>query len=378
MQLTTMDIHQLIKNPTSVAYSTLAEKVAVAYTSGSFNETESAIASDIFRLLLRDAERSVRVTLAEHLCNDANAPHDVVMRLARDETDVAERILQYSMVLTDDDLASIVESTKEVLKLCAIARREVVSERISDALLDTEQEEVLLSLFNNTGANLSEDGLKRSWNIIAGNNSLLESLVKHGNLPVTIAEKIFSVVSNELRMHIDREYKFSRSTTYKAAIDAREWELLGIMQIGNIPHPDDDIHVDDLVDQLYATGRLTYSFVIRALCMGFLNLFEASLAKMADIHRANARILLTGGSDGFRALYSAAGMPEGFIEAVEKLLFISHKLTHYGYDKPNDFRKQLIENIYIGEYHRSIDGMSYLLSIIDGKISGGYASKALH
>ncbi len=378
MQLTAMDVHKLIENPYSVPRDTLAEKVVVAFTSGGFNSSESAIASDIFRLLLRDAEKSIRVTLAEHLCRDANAPHDVIMKLARDETDVASRILQYSLVLTDDDLISIVESTKEVLRLCAIAKREKVSERLSEALITTEQEFVLKDLFDNKGAEISERGLNMAWDKISSNNYLLESLVKRGGLPLTVAEKIFTVVSTELRERLAREYKINKPALYKAAIDAREWELLGIMPVGDITHPDADEQVDDLVEQLYATGRLTYSFVIRALCMGFLNLFEASLAKMADIHRANARILLTGGSEGFRALYNAANMPEGFVDAVEKLLFISHKLTHYGYEKPHDFRKQLIENIYVCGYHRSVDGMGYLLSIIDGKISGSYSSFSVH
>ncbi len=53
MQITAMDIHQLIKNPTSVPLDALAEKVAVAYISGNFNETESSIAADLFRVLLR-------------------------------------------------------------------------------------------------------------------------------------------------------------------------------------------------------------------------------------------------------------------------------------------------------------------------------------
>ncbi len=363
MQLTAMDIHQFINNPSGVELDTLASKVVLAFNSGSFNFNESAIAADIFRLLLKDAEKSVRATLAEHLYNNPDAPRDVIFRLACDEADISERVLRYSLVLTDDDLMSIVASTKEVLKLCAIAKRDMVSERISDALINTQQEIVLKDLFSNNGANISENSLTEKWGAISSNSTLLEVLAKRGGLPLTVAEKIFAVVSDELRNHISKEYRIGSHVAYKAAIDTREWELLGIMPVSNIPHPDDDERVDDLVEQLYATGRLTYSLVIRALCMGFLNLFEASLAYMAKIPRSNARMLLMGGHDGFEALYHTASMPEGFEGAVEKLLTISHKL---------------IENIYVGGYHRSIEGMSYLLSIIDGKISGSNASQSVH
>ena len=214
--------------------------------------------------------------------------------------------------------------------------------------------------------------------MISSNTSLLEVLAKRGNLPLTIAEKIFSVVSEELKNHIAREYKIIPAALQKAIIDTREWELLGIMPVNNIAHPDSDERVEDLVEQLSATGRLTYSLAIRALCMGFLNLFEASLACMADIPRTNARMLMLGGPEGFRALYNAAHMPEGFADSVEKVLNISNILTQYGYEKPHDFRKKLVEYIYVGGYHRSIDGMSYLLSIIDGKISGSNTQFSVH
>lgn len=378
MQLTSMDVRQFMKNPSGAELGALAEKVVVAFTSGSFNFNESAIAADIFRLLLKDAEKSVRIKLAENLFQNVNAPHDVIFSLACDETDVAERVLQYSPILTDDDLIAIIEGTKEILSLCAIAKREKVSERLSDVLINTQQEAVLSDLFNNKGAEFSEAALAEAWGIISASNSLLEVLVKRGGLPFTIAEKIFSVVSDELKHTISKEYKISEPVMQKSSVDVREWELLGILPVWDIVHPDDDERIEDLVEQLYDTGRLTYSLVIRSLCMGFLNLFEASLARMADVPRSNARILLMGGHEGFAAFYKTSKMPEGFADAVEVLLALSHKITQYGYEKPDDFRKKLIENIYVEKYHNSIDGMSYLLSIIDGKISSNSQSSTIH
>lgn len=364
----------MIKDPSSISIDTLAEKVVVAFTSGVFNPSEEAIASDIFRLLLKDTEKSVRSTLAEHLYDSASAPRDVIFKLACDETDIAERVLRYSPVLTDDDLSSIIKSTKSVLNLCAIANRKKVSERVSDILIDTRQEAVLSSLFSNKGADIASDSLIRAWNTISSNNSLLEILVKRGGLPISIAEKIFTVVSDEFKSQLIREYDLSVAIAQGAAVDAREWGLLGLLPFDDITHPDYDERVEDLVNQLYDSDRLTPSLAVRALCMGFLNLFEAILAKMADIPRANARILILGGNDGFQALYKAAGMPEGFVDAVGVVLSISLRLTKYGHEKPMDFRKQLIENIYMKGYNRNVDGMSYLLSIIDGKISNGQSS----
>ncbi len=365
------DLQKLIKNPSAASRGSLAAKVASAYCAGGFSDKENAIAADIFRLLLQDAEKSIRKTLSEHLCNSKNAPHDVILQLANDETDVAARILQFSLVLTDDDLLAIVASTKEVLNLCAIAKRSKVSERVSDSLLNAGQAKVLRDLFNNKGANLSEKGLMRAWENFANDGSLMQTLVRRGGLPLTVAEKLYSVVSDELKNYISREYRFTSPIVHKAALDAREWRMLGLMPIDGIIHPDDDEQVEDLVEQLAATGRLTHSLIIRALCMGTLNLFETALARMAGVPRVNARILLTGGANGFHAIYKTAHMPEGFAVAVEKLLNIALSLSQYGYSKPDDFRKRVIEEVYIKGYHRTVDGMGYLLSIIGGRISDG-------
>ncbi len=379
MQLTTMDVHQLIKNPSSVSKNILAESVVKAFASGSFNPSEAVIASDIFRLLLKDTEKSVRSVLSEHLYNNASAPHDVIFSLACDEEDIAGRVLQYSPVLNDEDLIDIIKSSKSILSLCAIARREKVSSYLSDALIDTRQEKILSDLFNNKNAEITGDSLIKAWGMIATNESLLEILVRRGGLPITIAEKMLAVVADELKYQLMQEYNLSGTIATNAAIDAREWGLLGLLPVEKIGHPDHDERVEDLVTQLYESGRLTPSLAVRALCMGFLNLFEAIMARMANVPRANARILIMGGSEGFHALYKAAGMPEGFMDAVGVVLAISLRLTKYNYEKPVDFRKQLIENIYVKGYHRAVDGMSYLLSIIDGKISNNqYSSTAVH
>lgn len=379
MQLTFMDVHQLIKNPSGVPRAALAAKVAGAYHAGEFNQKEAAIAGEIFRLLLKDTERDVRETLAEHLYNCPTVPHDVIFKLACDEeTDIAARVLEYSMLLTEEDLLSIIKSTQEVLRLSAIARRADVSERVSDSLLDTHQVAVLNELFHNTNAAFNEQGLAKNWGLITSHSSLLEALAKHGGLPLTIAEKLLNVVSGEMKRRMMRQYKIYAPAVHKAAADAREWELLGIVPIASMLHPDDDERVEDLVDQLHDTGRLSHSLLVRALCMGCVHLFEAGIARLANVPRVNARILLMGGPNGFHAIYQASGMPDGFAEAVEKLLIIALELSEYGHAKPEDFRKRVFERVYIEGYQRTVENMPYLLSIIDGKLSGNYNPTTLH
>lgn len=370
MNLKPMDVKRLTEEPSARVRSMLAAKIAMDYRSGNFTQSESDIAADIFRILLRDTERKVRQAMAEQLSHCPYVPRDVILRLANDEMEVAVHILEYSDVLTEDDLIAIVRSTREIMKLRAIARRDTVSEKLSNSLMDTDNELVLRDLFKNKGAVLEERHMIKSWTSISASQTLLETLVNRGGLPLTIAEKLFFAVSEELKRVLSRQYRLHVPSVQKAANDAREWEMLGIVPNGGSGHPNDDERVEELVLELHSGGRLTHSLLIRALCMGDLNLFEAGLAKLAGVPRVNARILLMdNGSLGFQSIYKTSSMPDGFYEAVRTLLRLSLEETEYGSIQRPDFRKRIIDRIYVDGYHRTIENMEYLLSIIGGKIA---------
>lgn len=368
--LTTDDVRHLTREATQPeSRHVVAEKVAADYAAGRFNAKEAAIAEDIFRLLVKDAQKHVRLALAEHLSMSETLPHDVALQLAHDDKEIAAPMLEYSRLLTDNDLLVIIESSKEVLKLCAIARRQRLSEAVSHRLIGTKEEEVLSDLFLNKTAQVSEKSLDEYWDHIAANNSLLETLVHRGHLPLTIAEKIYLLVSDDMKLLLSKQYRIKRPALEKATSDVREWQMLGVIPNDGSINPDDEGDVDDLIDQLYFGGRLTHSFLMRALCVGSLGIFEAGIARLAGVPRVNARILLMdSGQLGFHAIYETAAMPPGFADAVCALLTISLEVTDYGITRHSDFRKRVIDRIYQEGYHKTIDNMPYLLSIIGGKI----------
>ena len=58
--------------------------------------------------MIKDAEVRVREALAQNLKENPDLPHDVALSLAQDVDQVALPILQFSDVLTDDDLIEII------------------------------------------------------------------------------------------------------------------------------------------------------------------------------------------------------------------------------------------------------------------------------
>jgi len=369
-KITGMDVRKLMQEPSGKVRGIVAGKIASDYREGIFSPSEMAVANDIFRILLKDIEKKVRQSISEQLAHSPNVPKDIILSIANDEVEVAVPALEFSRLLTDNDLLKILSSSEEVARLRAIARRENLSAMISTGLAETQNMSVLSDLFANKTAVIPDGAILSAWNQIAANESLAALLVNRGGLSLAVVEKMISGVSDELKQRLIKEYKVSSPMANKASLDAREWELLGFVAANSDMNPDDDEQIEDLVTQLSLSGRLTHSMLIRALCIGSLNLFETGLARLAGVPRVNARLLLSdAGGLGFHSIYRAANMPEGFEDAIRVLLKISLEESEYGYNKPEDFRKLVVDRIFREGYHRSIDNMEYLLSIVGGKIA---------
>lgn len=376
MHLSLSDIHKLSQDSSPEARADIAGKVAATLSAGVFNEKESELAIEILRALSRDMETRVRKSIVMHLHGALSVPHDLIKQLADDVGEVSVPLLRYSYALTEDDLIDIVRSTREVAKLVAIASRESISGDLSEALLDTKVREVMKTVLANKGAVLRDQQLMKRWDSIAGERSLLEVLVSRGGLSLSVAEKLYAVVTEELKERLARMYRLPMIMVEEATEDAREWATLGMVAPEGQPTAFSEADLEKLVDHLYSNNRLTYSLVIRSLCTGDLGFFETAVARLASVPRVNARILLfDGGPLGFQAIYEKASMPEGFFEAIQTLLRISLEETGYGHFRREDFRQRVMARIQSAGFDRTIENMQYLLTVMGGKVA---AAETIH
>ena len=115
----------------------------------------------VLMLLARDQLPRVRRVLSQALHTLPDAPHDVILTLARDpETSVAGPVLEFSPVLTDEDLLAVIQSSPMTASLVAISRRINVGEEVSHALVGTGQVEVItVALLRNDSAQIREETL---------------------------------------------------------------------------------------------------------------------------------------------------------------------------------------------------------------------------
>lgn len=357
--LSQADIEQLRSESSPAARARLAGKLGAQYSAARLSDRERALANDIFRLLAADAEIQVRHALSETLKLSRDLPHDIALKLARDVADVALPMLECSVVLTEEDLIDIVRSTGTMAVMNAIARRESVSAELADALLREGDHEVWHTLAANVGAVLPEESLEAQLEVIKGEDSLLTLLITRGDMPLRLAEKLFAYASEEIKKMLTERYRL----TLRVAEDNAE-EVFELMTLGLIDSDTKAENVEDLVDQLYGSGRLSFSLLVRTLCAGKLRFFEYAMAVLSGVPPLNARLLiLDPGPHGFRSLYDKSGLPHGFYPAVKALLEVALEETHQGRYWRADYTQRMIERVMAKGYYGRVEHLDTLTAV---------------
>ncbi|MBI1208813.1 MAG: DUF2336 domain-containing protein [Azospirillum sp.] len=149
--------------------------------------------------LARDQAVKVREALAGAIKDVACAPHGVCLRLARDiERSVAEPILRYCMTLTDDDLRMIINGQPAPWSLSAIARRDQLSEPVSDAVFESGDTVATGALIDNPGARIAESTLSRMVDESIRRPEWQGGLARRTGLPAPLALRLAHFVDQSV------------------------------------------------------------------------------------------------------------------------------------------------------------------------------------
>ena len=157
------------------------------------------MAYEAIEILARDQTARVRQILAEELKDIAEAPAAIILQLARDaELIVAEPVLSFSPVLTDEDLIEIIAGNPPRGARSAIARRENLREKVSDAIVGADDVEAVAALLANHSAQIREETLDRIVSRAVDIESWHAPLIRRPVLPRKAAVRIARFVADSL------------------------------------------------------------------------------------------------------------------------------------------------------------------------------------
>ncbi len=359
------EIHRLINSPVATKID-IAQNVAKYYKQGKYEDNHTKIAEQVFRTLLEDTEVKVRKSLAESVKDIGGIPHDVVVALAKDIAEVSLPVLEFSDVLTDIDLVDIISSAESEQQHLAITKRHKIPEKVSEALINTQNERVVDNLVQNKGAEVSEKGFSRIVENYSNSEAVLGSMIERGSLPVTVVERLTGTLTNELYKKLSVKHKSAMDKLEEAIKKGRDMATMQIMGLKSSEEEFREFMV--LMKNLKMSEEL---IPISALCIANLNLFEISVAKRIRVPVINIRELLKDRSNqGFKALYNRSSLPAHLYNATVFLLDVirdySNNITNEnGLRLSTKSANRLIELLITkAEEIGKPDGLDYLLSLI--------------
>ena len=218
--LSPADVARLLADPSAEARTALAGKLGAMLDTQDLAAQELVIAQDIVRTLARDVEAAVRTALAQSLRHSSHLPREVAMRLAKDVESVALPILADSIVLTDEDLIEIVRSGSSG-KQVAVAGRRALPEPVSDAVAEHGSEGAVATLMANPSARISETGLNIAVDRFRQSRAVTEGMAQRDALPMTVAERLVTLVSRRLQDHLVRVHELSPDTAANLVLRGR-------------------------------------------------------------------------------------------------------------------------------------------------------------
>lgn len=185
----------------------LAEKIAHLSAGLSANETDKLrrMTYDALDKLARDQAVHVRQVISETLKDIADAPQPIIQQLARDaESVVCGPVLQYSPVLSEDDLLEIIEGTSGRGALSFVSRRRDVGEKLSDAIAASSDKDAISHLLGNKSAQIREETLDQLIDRAPDYPEWHQPLVDRPKLPPTAAGKLARFVAENLISVLER------------------------------------------------------------------------------------------------------------------------------------------------------------------------------
>lgn len=268
---------------------------------------------DMLEVLARDEAARVREAIAEAVRGRADVSPEIVRRLAHDgELAVASPVLRFSPLLTDEDLLDIIAGTPPSGALSAIAGRDRLRAKVSDAIVAADDEPAIAALLANPSAQIREETLDLIVDRAPQRTSWHEPLVRRPKLPVRAATRIARFVADSLLEVLKKREDLPAGTRAQIAADVSQRLAAAAKpaEAGGAAAEEDAETVEEKVRRLEKEGKLDEDAVADAVDAGQRAFVRAALAVLADVPvSAVDKILSSRSAKGVTALAWKAGLP---------------------------------------------------------------------
>lgn len=273
--------------------------------------------------LVEDAAVSVRAAIADVVKDMPDAPRDLILRLAHDvEIPVCGPVLEFSPLLTTEDLLGLIDQPPNPDALAAIARRPHLNETVSDAIAATASSPAIVALLRNGSAQIREATLDSLIAQAADHVEWHEPLVRRPKLSPRAARALSAIVADHL----------VRALAERPDLDQATVEFLRRQTVKQIAWrgPEIPTHRSDRPQpaeamakaaELTTRGLLDDTTLLAAATRGEARLVAAMLARAASVPLAVVdRAATLRSAKGLVSLCWKGGFSPKVLEPVQALL----------------------------------------------------------
>ena len=261
------------------------------------NDKVTEMAMEVLEILARDELPKVRAIIAEETKHLDYVPKDMVERLARDaEESVSVPILEFSPLLNESELIQIIAGGIKGGALEAVARRQKITEPVSDAVVETGEVTAMIALLKNFSADIGEKTMAAIGTAAMDVKELHAPMVDRSNLSVATMRRIASFVSASLVERLVKKNNLPDDVEQELRFRARQR-----IDSGDIPDVDGGrLPADERAEKMYKKGQLTEKVIQKAIEDGDIALVPHALRHLADMKIDNVKAMLA--SDNGKAV----------------------------------------------------------------------------
>jgi len=207
-----------------------------SYVSDRCDDDQVAQYDEVLCQLAELVEVEARIHVAQLLAPLERAPGTVVVKLAHDAIEVAKPLLEFSNVLSDDDLIDIVTNLSEAHRV-AIAGRQVVPDRVGEAIVEHGEKASVVRLVRNANAEFHQATLHKLVERASRDTEIAQDLRNRSDIDwKSLRGEIEEAAANVLE-HLDANQSFDpvaagkvNAVVYnrmrnRAGFSANEWKV---------------------------------------------------------------------------------------------------------------------------------------------------------
>jgi uncharacterized protein (DUF2336 family) len=246
--------------------------------SGKYSGEQIDLFGEVMNRLVEEIDVSARAAFGNRLASVADAPERVIRGLALDDAiEVAGPVLRHSERLDDQTLVESAK-TKSQQHLLAISRRRVITEPITDVLVERGDHHVAVSTAGNVGAKFSEFGYSTLVQRAKGDDDLAVTVWVRQEIPRQHLLQLFAQASEVVRAKLEGADRGKANGLQDMIAQASNQIQTEIREMSNAY-----LNARGRITALHRAGKLDEALLARFAKAGQFDEATIALSVMADV-----------------------------------------------------------------------------------------------